>query len=517
MDFAHPWVHAQSSNVIFGASGDYGYNSNTQLTFSKMGSSSLNFALALGDLSYNQGSAQAWCGAFRQQINNQAVEIIGGNHDSGETYPSSDTDNLNLFGSPLSLPGDYFCPYTLPGATSLTGIYGMEYYFDYPATNPLMRYIFVSAGITWNQPVVNGTGPYAVGPYTIGTTSPYNKWTYSPTESCPNNPTVGCHYYWAKNAIDNARTTGIPFVVLMLHKNCLTDGSSHTTCESGADIMNLAVSEKVDLYITLHEHNYERSVQLATNPSTCPSVTSSYNSACVVDPGPSIFNKGAGTIILTIGTGGEGGYACNGTGAWVIPQYFLQCQNPTGSGGSFGFVSFTVTTASLTGSFIASTGSYADSFSIVAGAGSVAYGTQITLASGARVPVQNVRVGDEVLLVDVNTAQLSRAVVYNIVTANVQTLLTIHTGYGEPLRIDANPRLWIHVQLSTGEVTWKRATMIVQGDMLYNQYAGGWVSVTAVSLAESGQHLMFDLKTTPFGDYLANGYADCPCKNGPGT
>jgi len=68
MDFAHPWVHAQSSNVIFGASGDYGYNSNTQLTFSKMGSSSLNFALALGDLSYNQGSAQPLCGAFRQQI-----------------------------------------------------------------------------------------------------------------------------------------------------------------------------------------------------------------------------------------------------------------------------------------------------------------------------------------------------------------------------------------------------------------------------------------------------------------
>jgi len=468
---APPKAHAPAISFSFGAAGDYGYNSNTQLTFSKMGSSGLNFALALGDLSYNQANAQTWCGAFKQQISNQAVEIITGNHDSGETYPSSDTDNLNFFDSPgpLSTSSQHSCPFTLPGATSITGLEGMEYYFDYPATNPLMRFVFVSAGIYWNQPVINTTTQ--VGLYTIGRG---NQWTYSPTENCPNNPTVGCHYYWTKNAIDNARTAGIPFIVLMLHKNCLTDGSNHTTCESGSDIMNLAVSEKVDLYITGHEHNYERSVQLATNPSTCPSITTSYNSACVVDPGPSIFNKGAGTIILTIGTGGEGGYSCNGTGAWVIPQYFLQCQNPTGSGGSFGFVSFTVTTASLSGSFIPSTGSYADSFSIVAGAGSVAYGTQITLASGVRVPVQNVRVGYEVLLVDVNTGQLSRAVVYDIVTANVHTLLTIHTVYGEPLRIDANPRLWIHVRLSTGEVTWKRATMIVQGDMLYNQYAGGW-------------------------------------------
>ncbi len=146
----------------------------------------------------------------------------------------------------------------------------------------------------------------------------------------------------------------------------------------------------------------------------------------------------------------------------------------------------------------------------------MAYGTKITLASRVQVPVQNVRVGDYVVLSDVHTGIETIATVNGIVTTSVDSLLTIHTIYREPLRIDANPNLWLQVQLATGETTWKQATSISIGDRLYNHYAGGWVTVTTISLASGGQHLMYDLKTTPFGDYLANGYADCPCKEGPG-
>jgi len=477
----------------------------------------VNFALALGDLSYGQTGASNWCGAFRQQISNQAVEVITGNHDSGETAG----DNLNFFDSPspLSTVAQHSCPFTLPGATPITGLEGIEYYFDYPASNPQMRFIYVSAAIIWSTPVVNNSQTNPIRLPTGCSKGPgcYDiwqglQWNYANDSSNTNQDLD--HYTWTKNAIDNARAGGIPWVFLMLHKNCLTDGSVHTNCESGSDIMNLAVQKKVDLFITGHEHNYERSVQLATNAS-CPSITSSFVQACVASSDPSLYTKGAGTIILTIGTGGEGSYSCGGTGSWVIPQYFLQCQST-----SFGFVQFTVTGGSfpnLTGSFDASTGSYSDTFSILpAGGGSVAYGSLITLANGVRVPVQNVRAGDTVLLVDVHTGHETKAMVNQIVATNVDTLLIIHTTYGEPLRIDANPLLWIHVQSSTGEIGWMRATEIVPGDRLYNVYSGGWVAVTQVSLASGGQHLMFDLSTTPFGDYLANGYADCPCKKGPG-
>ena len=360
-------VRAQTS-FSFGASGDYGYNSNTLATFSQMGSTTpaLSFALALGDLSYNHASAQTWCNSFRQQISNQAVEVVTGNHDSGETYGSdpSTSDNLNFFDSPspLSTPSQHYCPFTLPGATPITGLEGMEYYFDYPSTNPLMRFISISAGIQWNTPVVNGT-TLVGNTYTI---SKGSQWTYSPTEDCAaSGLPAGCHYAWTKNAIDGARSTGIPSVVLMMHKNCLTTGSSHLDCESGVDITNLAISEKVDLYITGHEHNYERSKQLSFNGSTCPAnpgiQLGTYNSNCVVGS-TNPFIKGAGTIILTIGTGGDSHYSC-GTSSTssngYIPQYFMQC-----SSASFGFVKFDVTGTSLAAFFVASTGSYSDSFNI---------------------------------------------------------------------------------------------------------------------------------------------------------
>ena len=369
-----PNAHAETS-FSFGAAGDYGYTSNSnaaQALFIKMGQSGLGFALALGDLSYGETSPDTWCGSFKLSVSN--LEVMTGNHDSGETSNPNPGDNLNFFDTPNALvsPGrQRYCHFTLPGATPITGLEGMEYYFDYPATGPLVRIISVSAGITFQTPVLNNTqgssihlGPSGcnLGPGCYNVWSGL-KWAYLATTNT--NQELD-HYNWVSNAIDSARTAGVPFVFLTMHKNCLTTGggaSSHITCESGSDVMNLAISKKVDLYITGHEHNYERSKQLAFNGSTCTAIQlGAYNSACVVNS-VNPFIKGAGTIILTIGTGGEGmsSYGCNtgGNNQWSIPQYFLQCENT-----SFGFVKFDVTGTSLGASFIASTGTYADSFNI---------------------------------------------------------------------------------------------------------------------------------------------------------
>ncbi|TMI60274.1 hypothetical protein E6H12_10680 [Candidatus Bathyarchaeota archaeon] len=339
--YSPPKAHAQTT-FSFGVAGDYGYTSNNnaaQTLFTKMGQSGLDFAIALGDLSYGETSPQTWCGSFKGNVNN--LEIMTGNHDSGETSNPNPGDNLNFFDTPSTLvnPGrQRYCHFTLPGGSAITGLEGMEYYFDYPAAGPLVRIISISTGITFQGPVLNnsqsnptrlGASGCSQGPGCYDVWSGL-RWSYL---NDPNNVNQDLdHYNWVSSAIDGARTANIPFVFLTMHKNCLTTGggsSSHITCESASDIMNLAISKKVDLYVTGHEHNYERSKQLAFNGSTCTAIQSgTYNSACVVSA-TSPFVKGAGTIILTVGNGGEGmsSYGCNtgGNNQWSIPLYFLQC------------------------------------------------------------------------------------------------------------------------------------------------------------------------------------------------
>jgi hypothetical protein len=79
---------------------------------------------------------------------------------------------------------------------NLTGTYGKEYYYDYPASNPLARIIMIAPGLTFTN---GGAYNYSVG---------------SP------------HYNWTASAIDGARAAGIPWVIVGMHKVCLSTGSS---------------------------------------------------------------------------------------------------------------------------------------------------------------------------------------------------------------------------------------------------------------------------------------------------
>jgi hypothetical protein len=127
--------------------------------------------------------------------------------------------------------------------------------------------------------------------------------------------------------------------------------------------MNLLANEKVDLVLNGHEHTYQRTKQLATDPTTCPTISpTGYNPGCVIDDGmDGIYPKGAGMIDVIDGTFGRPLY--NASRSDPEAPYFAKLD-----GSTHGFVQYTVTANELDASFVRVDGSLNDSFSIVAAA-----------------------------------------------------------------------------------------------------------------------------------------------------
>ncbi|GIW62096.1 MAG: hypothetical protein KatS3mg089_0948 [Patescibacteria group bacterium] len=304
----------------FGAVGDIGATSNSSAVLSAITPSAVNFFLALGDLSYNQITPEsAWCNYVKQKVGNDfPFELVAGNHE--DDGPDGQIAN---FASCL--------PDRLG---TIVGTYPKEYYFDYPTTNPIARFILISPNLTFP-----------------------NEGTYSYAKNTP-------RYEWTKNAIDSARAQGIKWIIVGMHKYCIAMVSG--SCQIGADIMNLLIEKKVDLYLQAHDHAYARSKQLALS-SLCTAITpGSYNSNCVVDDGAdNIYIKGQGTIILTIGQGGrslnkqytsdsEAKYFAN----WMGSNF-----NPT-----YGFIKFTVSDSRIQAEFVKGlnlSGNFTENFSII--------------------------------------------------------------------------------------------------------------------------------------------------------
>ncbi len=301
---------ASTGTLTFLAAGDWGYNSDTKSNWASLHNSGADFVLALGDLSYTSNAERTWCNDFKAQFNN--VEFIVGNHDTDQSGPG----DLAAY--------QQYCPYTLsspihygvenPSGSSTS--YGAEYYFDYPATSPIARFILIAPGISGH---VNFD-------YSAGTP----------------------HYNWVSDAIDGARAAGIPWVVVGMHKNCLTTGTGHTGCETGTDIQDLLLSKRVDLVLNGHEHNYERSKQL-----TCAD-NNNYIESCVAHAGSS-YVKGDGGVIVTQGVGGDSLYSITSP----LSDYFM-----AGEDSEFGYMKYGLSATSLTAGFVSVTGSFTDSFTI---------------------------------------------------------------------------------------------------------------------------------------------------------
>ncbi len=313
---------ATLTSFSFGAAGDYGASSTVTADLKNLASANLNFALALGDLSYNQITpASAWCQYVQQNIGTLPFELISGNHEDG-----GDLSQGLIWDFASCLPNHM---------SNSVGTYSENYYFDYPQSSPLARFILISPGLSFGN----------------GDTYDYNKG--------------GAAYNWVSNAIDQARQAGIQWIIVGMHKVCLTTGGS--SCDIGTDIENLLISKHVDLILQGHDHNYQRSAQLSLNSSSCTGVTpTTYNSNCVVNSGTSgQYTEGAGTIINIVGTGGiddEYGAVYN-----VADSSYFPVASGTNVNPRKGFVKYTVSASAITAQFVpcTTTSNFTDSYSIV--------------------------------------------------------------------------------------------------------------------------------------------------------
>lgn len=245
-----------AGTLTFTASGDIGSNPRSDATSDQVRQVGSELHLALGDLSYGAaGEEGAWCDSVKRLVGDRfPYELLAGNHES-----SGANGFIDEFAACL--------PNRIPG---LVGVYARQYFLDVPAHDPIARLVMIAPGIEF---------PDAAGEYGVGSDG----------------------YAWTQEAIEGARAAGIPWVIVGMHKPCLSIGDYG--CDPGADLVDLLVSQHVDLVLTGHEHLYQRSVQLALLPGCDSTVPGAIDPACVADRDDELA-KGAGTVFVTVGTGG---------------------------------------------------------------------------------------------------------------------------------------------------------------------------------------------------------------------
>jgi hypothetical protein len=299
---------AQPPAVTFAAAGDHGSSAATTASLHALSGSGAAFYLALGDLSYGStGAEPAWCDRVKSTVGSSfPFQLVSGNHEADERSDG--------------FIGNFVA--CLPDRMGARGRYGAEYFFDY---GTLLRVIMIAPDLR------------------IGGES----YQYVPGSA---------HYAWLAQRIDEARAAGIPWVIVGMHKVCITVGGKR--CEIGSDLMNLLIAKRVDLVLQGHDHTYQRSKQL-----TC-AVVNSFVSACVADDGADdTYTKGAGAVFVIAGAFGksfdridprdpEAGYFARWMGGGANPTY--------------GFVKYTVTPAQMSAEYVGTGGgAFTDSFRIV--------------------------------------------------------------------------------------------------------------------------------------------------------
>jgi len=172
------------THVYFTAVGDVAMTADSKAVLDRLAQADADLHFTVGDLSYGvTGEEQAFCDMVTARVGpGFPYELLAGNHES-----NGKNGNINDFSACL--------PNQLPG---LVGTYGRQYYVDVPAVDPLVRYVMISPAMTY----------------------PDGTWTYT---------AGGPRYEWTRAAIDGARASGIPWVVVGMHKPCLSTGQY--TCE----------------------------------------------------------------------------------------------------------------------------------------------------------------------------------------------------------------------------------------------------------------------------------------------
>lgn len=299
--------------MTFTASADYGAGQSAQAVFGQIGTVDPDLHLALGDFSYGETETeQQWCSMVADAVGQSfPFELIAGDHEL-----NGEDGDLDEFTDCL--------PNQLP---DLEGNYGRQWYVDVPQEDPLVRFVMISPGLDFGDK-----------PNTYQAGSP--------------------RYQWTAEAIDGAREETIPWVVVGMHAPCLSMGEYG--CTPGPDITNLMLKKNVDLVLHGDEHLYQRAKQLSLGEA-CPRLRpGSFSTGCVADDDADMA-AGAGTVFVTVGTGGrelrevhlgdpEARYFAASSGA---------DKNPT-----HGNLQIRISEESLRGRFLPAVGSFTDNFII---------------------------------------------------------------------------------------------------------------------------------------------------------
>jgi hypothetical protein len=303
------------SSFIFTAAGDYGSSKDATATLDLIERSGASFNIALGDLSYTDAPESDWCGYVHSRVGKKfPFQLVAGNHEDD-------------FGGDGHISEFAAC---LPDRMDSVGAYPEEYYFDY---RDLARFIMISPDLT-----IEG-----------------KHYFYGDSNK---------HYDWVAKTIDDARTSEIPWVIVGMHKNCLSVGEYY--CNIYQELMSLLVEKKVDLVLQAHDHTYQRTRQLGTGPACAIVKVDSFDEDCVVDSGEDdVYTKGAGPVFVVTGVAGAELYDVhpNDPEAGYFVEWMGRNSDPRK-----GFTRFAVSRREISARFVGSTSTsdFADRFAIMA-------------------------------------------------------------------------------------------------------------------------------------------------------
>lgn len=350
-----PVLHGlvSASSFTFAIAGDFSHGVPANAVSALWGKDHPDLSIGLGDYSYANTPPSTWCTSiWNTAAGGGDSFLVVGDHDT--YYSDRLTNDLSygywenvtgyanscgLRGSGVSWIGsgtisnNHACN-TSSDLSLYDTCFGREMYVDYPASSPLVRFIVLCDGV---PSIPNATA-----------------WCdYGSTGTDASN-----HLAWLDNTVKQAQQIGIPWVIVLNHDHSWAAGPYGISYSNS--LWNHLISDKVDIFITAEEHNYQRSYPLlcsTVNHDWYQNPNATLVPSCFGSNSKSSYSHRDGLIYLISGTGGQSHNRFNTTDiGWVSNQGYFAALNDT----SWGFSMFSVTSTSVSATFNPAIGNLTD-------------------------------------------------------------------------------------------------------------------------------------------------------------
>lgn len=144
------------------------------------------------------------------------------------------------------------------------------------------------------------------------------------------------------------------------------------------------------------------------------------------------------------------------------------------------------------------------------GGGCVLKGTEIMLANGTQIPVQDLQPGMKTMSYDTSNGSLIQSTVSSVTETNVSNLLELN----HQIYISGMGDQPVYVKLANGTTEWLVLGKVNYGMSVFDPVNHTWIPVTSITL-HNGNYTVYDVvtarqftdggHTAVFNDYIANG------------